>query len=66
MFSGLILPNTIVVVINEHQVSAHYTPIELVASLISSGERQHRAELHDRGVERGQDREGFSVGVESS
>ena len=68
VFSGLILPNTIVVVINEHQVSAHYTytPIKLVASLISLGERQHRAELHDRGVECGQDREGFSVGVESS
>ena len=43
-----------------------YAPIKLVASLISSGERQHRAELHDRGVECGQDGEGFSVGVESS
>ena len=29
-----------------------------------AGEGQHRAELHDRGVERGEDREGLSVGVE--
>ena len=34
------------------------------ASLDSAGEGQHRAELHDRGVECGEDREGLSVGVE--
>ena len=47
--------------------SYNYVTFKLVkhgVSMNSAGEGQHRAELHDRGVECGEDGEGFSVGVE--